>query len=75
MWLYGYMAMWLCGSVAKWLSAKIFKFLESQISIDNIFPGCSRIFLDFIEVFWYEKMKKYRAPGGGKSRNHGIWRF
>ena len=69
MWLYGYVAMWLCGYVAMWLSAKIFKFLESQISIDNIFPGCSQIFIDFFEVFWYNKMNKY---GFARSENQEM---
>ena len=64
------MAMWLGGYVAMWMSSKCFEHFDSQISKDNIFPGCSQIFLDFFEVFWYDKMKKYGAPGVGKSRNH-----
>ena len=43
---------------------------ESHISIDNIFPGYSLIFLDSFEVIWYSKMKKYGAPGPKKSGNH-----
>ena len=43
---------------------------ESRISIDNIFPGCSLIFLDLFEVIWYNEMKKYGAPGPKTSRNY-----
>ena len=64
------MAMWLCGYVAKWLSSNFFEKFESQISIDNIFQDVPRLFRDFLEVFWYNKMNKYGAPGLGKSRNH-----
>ena len=69
------MAIWLCGYVAKWLSAKNFKIFESQISIDNLFQDVPGFFLDFFEVFWYDKMKKYGVPGPQSSRNHEKSRF
>ena len=59
-WLCGYVAMWLCGYVDQfqkfkflnfkdpksWVHtwSRIFEFFESQISKDNISPGCSHIF-------------------------------
>ena len=52
-----------------------FHFSESQISIDNIYPGCSEIFLDLFEVSWYNEMKKYGVPGAEKPRNHDDSRF
>ena len=66
MWLYGDVAMWLCGYVDQfhnfkflnfkdpksWVHtwSRFFEFFESHISKDNIFPGCSQIFLEFLKV-------------------------
>ena len=61
--------------MAKWLSAKKIEIFESQISIDNIFPGCSQNLLDLFEVFWHDNMKKYEAPQSEKSRDHEESRF
>ena len=79
MWLYGYVAMWLCGYVDqfqkfKFLNFKdpkswvhtwstIFEIFGSQISKDNIFPGCSHILSNIFEVFWHKKSKKYGVYG------------
>ena len=51
----------------------IFFFLEninSPIYKNNMFPGCSQIFLGSVEAFWYNKMSKYGLLRVQKSRNH-----
>ena len=50
-------------------------FRNYQISKNNMFPKCFHDFLICFEVFRYNKMNKYGAPGPRKSRNHGIWSF
>ena len=56
----------------------IFVFFEFQISMEHLFPYFPRMFpdfLDFVQVFWYNKIKKYGAPRPKKSRNHEILSF
>ena len=43
--------------------SKFLSFRFSQKMFSQFFQGCSLIFLDLIEVFWFNKMKKYGLPG------------
>ena len=58
--------------------SKISKFLSFRIPqklFSHFFQGCSLIFLDSIQVFWSNKMKKYGLPEPKSLRNDEMLSF
>ena len=51
------------------------EYFNSHISIDNISPGCSQIFLDFFQIILLNKMKKYGLSGPKTLRNDEMLSF
>ena len=54
---------------------QIFEIVESQISKDNIFPGCSQIFLIFWGVLVSPKINKLVLGLGDGFKNQEIMKF